>query len=182
MAVAEDGTVVGPQVPETPPLAGPPPLPKDPEDPVEGPDEEELDSIQRLFEDLSEAQAKASKSTKNTAALGKHLQQVLYPLLVRCVGLSADLRDTVKGIAEDVAPAEEYLAEENVEFILGYIDVVFAFVLRYGAWANEQAQAGNTDFKRELDALYRGGSALKQIIQGLAEEVGEVVVEEVDDE
>lgn len=164
------------------PAAGPPPMlaapPVEPPAPVEV---DEGDSIQRIFEDITEAQARVGKLGKSPAALHKHLQQVLYPLLARSTGLSMDLRDAVRRIAADVAEPEEYLAGENIEFIAGYVEIVFAFVLKYGVWAREQAAAGNPDFQRELIALHQGGAALKQILQSLAEG-GDIEVEEVDDE
>ena len=142
---------------------------------------DEADSIQRIFEDISEAQSKVTKLGKSPAAVHKHLNQVLYPLLMRVVGLSMDLRDTVRRIAADVAEPEEYLAGDNIEFIAGYVDTIFVFVRKYAAWAREQTAAGNSDFHRELIALHQGGAALKQILQSLAEG-GDVEVEEVDDE
>jgi hypothetical protein len=163
------------------PVTGPPPVTA-PEEPSVAPIVmDEADSIQRIFEDISEAQAKVTKLGKSPVSIHKHLNQVLYPLLMRSVGLSMDLRDSVRGVAAAVAEPEEYLAGENIEFIAGYVEIVFEFVLKYGAWAREQAAAGNPDFQRELAALYQGGSGLKQVLQSLAES-GDIEVEEVDDE
>ncbi len=168
--------------PVEPAVAGPPPMVTSPSvDTTPPPDVDEADSMQRIFEDISVAQAKVLKLGKSPAALHKHMQQVLYPLMTRVVGLSMDLRDAVRGIAADVAEPEEYLSGENIEFIAGYIEAVFAFVLKYGAWARQQAAAGNPDFQRDLSAIYQGGSALKEVLQGLAES-GDAEVEEVVDE
>lgn len=164
-------------------VAGPPPMtPALPVATPPPPAVDEADSIQRIFEDIAEAQGRVTKLGKSPVSIHKHLNQVLYPLLMRSVGLSMDLRDAVRGIAADVAEPEEYLAGENIEFIAGYVDTIFLFVGKYGTWARKQAESGvNPDFHRELIALHQGGSALKEILKSLAEG-GDVEVEEVDDE
>lgn len=134
----------------------------------------EADAIQRVHEDIVKAQAHLTKVGKSVPNLVKHINEVLYPLLARTNGLTADLRDAIREELDSVGGIDvddEYINDENITFLRGYIDeVIFPFVLKYSAAAKQQADTGNKELHEELSALYQGGAAVKKILGSIISE------------
>ncbi len=136
------------------------------------------DNFQQIFADIAQAQGKLGDSA-NLNALKKHIQGQVYPLMSRVLGLTADMRDAFRELAQDVDSNSGGIPAEDAQFILEFLDAIGAFILRYAPTARTQAVQGSLQLQQELGALHQGATAVRNIVNDLAEEPEVVVVEEV---
>jgi len=138
--------------------------------------EEEQDSFQQVFSDISKAQGKLDDST-NLNGLRKHLRREVYPLMGRVLGLTVDMRDAFRELALEVESQSGGIPAEDAKFITGYLDAISNFILKYAPVARAQAEQGDATLQQELGALHQGASAVREVVNSLTED--EVIVEEV---